>query len=104
MKLMPHRGDDDLRLVVVVRVDLSNLANQIHAEMAYGIEPADEGTDISRSRLGGQQRLQRRKCRRQALVLIPSAAVAALTATSPSLITGTFTTTLGLIFASFLPL
>lgn len=59
MERMSHTCNDHLRWITVVVKDRDHLAHEVHAVMAYVIEPTDKGAHIRRAHLGGEQSLRR---------------------------------------------
>src|SRR5438874_528697 len=54
-------GDENLGLEFVISIDLDDVADQFHAGRRDVVDAADEGADIARADLRGQQRLRGRK-------------------------------------------
>src|SRR5438128_5285912 len=61
---MTAARDEDLGREVVVRVDLDDVANQLHAVGRDVVEPSDERADVAGADLRGEQRLRRREAER----------------------------------------
>ena len=53
-----HRGHDDFSVKAVIFEDGDDLLDDLHAPVVDIVEAADEGADVSRARLGGQQGLE----------------------------------------------
>ena len=62
MLRMAHGGDQHFGLELPDRlVNLADIGDQLHAVFADIVEPADERRHKRRARLGGENRLRRRK-------------------------------------------